>query len=74
MTRDELLIRFGAYAGLAARLLGDYSYSNRWLGNAHLLTAEAYASESAEIQSRLLAAGFIVPDEDAFESMMAGRL
>jgi hypothetical protein len=70
MTRDEMLLRFGFYAGLAGRLLGDDSYAKRWYGRAHELTDEDYVREMNEIARRLVVGGLIGADEDPWESQL----
>lgn len=66
MSRDEMPVRMGLYSGLASRVLKDDSYAARWLGRAHELTEEDYIEATHEIQSRLVKAGFIGPDEDPY--------
>ncbi len=63
-----MILRAGYYAGIAARLLGDRTYEQRWHGRADELTEAEYAVMTAEIQRRLVAAGHIAADEDPFES------
>ena len=70
MSREEMMLRLGYYSGLAARLLQDYSYAERFLGWAHLITEETYTEVSCEIQKRLVVAGFLHPDEDAYETRL----
>lgn len=61
-----MLLRHGWYCGYAERILGDASYGGRWFGRAHELTEVEYLETVAEISGRLVAAGFLAPDEDAF--------
>ena len=68
MTRDEMILRFGYYSGLASRLLHDDYYWKKWWGRAQEFTLEDYLREATEISERLLEAGFIGPDEDPWES------
>jgi hypothetical protein len=67
MDREEMLLRAGYYAGMAGRLLGDRSYEQRWKGHAEDITEVDYMLMTSEIQRRLVAAGFIGPDEDPWE-------
>jgi hypothetical protein len=59
-----MLLRAGIYFGMAGRCLGDDSYAERWLGHAEDLTEEDYVRATSEIRERLLAGGYIKPDED----------
>lgn len=68
MTREQMLLRAGFYIGMAGRVLNDNSYFARWYGRAHEMTELDYMRETAEIQSRLVAGGFIGADEDPYES------
>ena len=76
MTRDEMILRMGYYAGVASRVLHDDSYASRWLGRAQDITLEDYMRETSEIAERLRAGGFIGPDEDPFDPMpeIPGRI
>lgn len=67
MTRDEMVLRMGFYAGRALRDLGDGSYYERWHGRAQELTEEEYEQTVSEILARLVAEGKIRPDEYPFE-------
>ena len=62
-----MLIRAGYYFGMAARILGDKSYAERWLGRAQEMTEADYMEATHEIQMRLVEAGLILPDEDPYE-------
>ena len=69
MTREEMLLRFGYYCGGIGRLLGDYSYAERWCGRCEELTEVDYMRETTEIQGRLVAAGLLGSDEDPYEAL-----
>jgi len=68
--RDEMLLRFGVYCGLASRLLQDNSYARRWHGHAEDLTVDEYWTTVKEIHQKLLAAGKIREDEDPLETLL----
>jgi hypothetical protein len=68
MSRAEMLLRHGYYAGLAEHYFGDSSYRARWYGRAEFLTEETFNREAREIQERLVTAGYSAPDEDPFEA------
>ena len=70
MSREEMLLRFGYYCGLAERLLNDASYSRRWWGHAEDITEEIYWTAVAKICARLVDAGLIAADEDPWESRL----
>lgn len=72
MNRDQMLLRFGFYCGLIGRLLHDNSFADRWWGKAQEITEEDYIRETGEIARRLVAAGFLRPEEDPFESEWNG--
>lgn len=73
LQHNEMLLRAGFYAGLAAKILGDDSYAQKWLGQAETITDEAYWQMVHDVSSRLVAAGMLAPDEDAFETEMKRR-
>ena len=70
MEPEEQYLRFGFYVGLATRLLGDYSYLDRWhgRGETEVLTDPEYSHVVDEIHGRLVAAGFAKADEDVYET------
>lgn len=69
LTREQMLLRAGFYMGLAQRYLNDSSFADRWMGRAGEMTEADYMQETAEIQSRLVAGGFIAPDEDPYRTI-----
>lgn len=70
MERDRMLLRLGVYCGVAARLLKDTGYAERFLSHAEDVTEVDYLEMSAEIKERLLVAGLIAPDEDPYDEVM----
>lgn len=67
---DEMLLRLGYYCGVAYRVFGDDSYALRFLGSAELVTPVDYAEMTSEISARLIAGGYLSPDEDLWEKEM----
>lgn len=64
MDRTIMLIRFGYCCGAAEHMLKDSSYSKQYIGHEKLVTPEVYTRVTREISERLIAAGFLGPDED----------
>lgn len=73
LDRRGMVLRLGFYVGLASRELGDDSYT-LYLGHAEQITEEAYLEMVQEISTRLIAAGKLRPDEDAFETFLKNKV